>query len=210
MSKKSLLFRLHDLAERIHGVTDFLEKELEHPDPAPVNKYHPDSIFSKFKGCIKCGSTDYANGGSWDAYYNFICHDCGIKSLKKDPAPPLKARVAKALGNTLRFYRGLWWMMKADDSDQIPLDIPPYDEDVKLAIGALEEYARENDLIIRMMFNADCSNIWTCRCENADRGESTSLARAICEAIVKHKESGIAPFITIEIPGDGKFSEGND
>jgi hypothetical protein len=159
---------------RIDEIKRRLDK-LEHPDPAPERMTATEAVIMD----------DYKRHR--EIYKKFI----------KDPAPPLKARVAKALGyKVIRRQNGEWSMPRSSMEQEYIEYVPPYDEDVKLAIGALEEYCRTSDLQLYW-------RIWTCytpdahysiEITNQELTKRTgalwgkSLARAICEAIVKHSE----------------------
>lgn len=123
-----------------------------------------------------------------------------------DPAPPLKAQVANCLGKKLMLWEDGWRMLELvnppeykDQRRWVP--IPPYDTDRDLAMGALEEYCKKNDLILKIEWS-DTHSDFNMRYSVAIYNPSTvardmtditlssanSLPKAICQAIVKHKE----------------------
>jgi hypothetical protein len=111
-----------------------------------------------------------------------------------DPAPPLHVRVAKALGKKItrciptdpkNYY---WGYDSGERGIGRYLMIPPYDEDVKLAIGALEEYCRE---AMGYSWSISCnteSDYYEIRIADKEYGPVKGFARAICEAICAHAE----------------------
>ena len=69
------------------------------------------------------------------------------------PEPPLNARVAKALGYMVSFDKleKMWRFKSLTHAEAWPWPIVPrYSEDIELAMGALDEYCKKNDLMFRL------------------------------------------------------------
>lgn len=135
-----------------------------------------------------------------------ICDKCGGKfgdtcyhmGLSKAPVPPLRVRVAKALGFSVYYQEesALWFRTR----NSMTSTISHYDTDRDLAMGALEEYCRKNHCGINNIgyfpFSGDKNQNW---CVELSVGygktvggetcsSSISFPTAICEAIVAHSE----------------------
>lgn len=127
--------------------------------------------------------------------------NCPIHGHLTDPALPLRAQVAKALGNNVHQEgcTGNWFMGDRRTSSECP-QIPPYDTDIAKAMGALEEYCEKNGLGLNAIeyfpHSGDKNHRWSVKvgvAYNFELGGSNStyansLPEAICQAIVKHKE----------------------
>lgn len=129
-----------------------------------------------------------------------LCHNCYQEIIEDaiihskagyqvsnnpDPAPPLRAQVAKALGRSPIFHGGYWRLETAG----FPADIPPYDTDIKEAMQALEEYCQK----INCAFNVGKYLNGISIHINAIRFPIVGsywcdIPEAICLAIVKHAE----------------------
>jgi len=111
-----------------------------------------------------------------------------------DPAPPLRARVAQALGMTISEssnHPGTWIFMTGAVGASAWKRIPPYDEDVKLAIGAGLEYSRLKNVLFsirREGIDEPAFKICFRYGPIITVADVEHLAEGICEAIAKHSE----------------------
>lgn len=131
---------------------------------------------------------------------------CQDKSTPLDVCPihgytpdlPLNARVAKALG--LHVYRNKnfnnWFISPHKDTLGVSVesDCCQYDNDLVVAMGALEEYCRKNCLIWALRPPVDDAQYWDIIDTRKDGtythigSDAQTAPQAICEAIVKHAE----------------------
>jgi hypothetical protein len=107
------------------------------------------------------------------------------KKFIKDPAPPLKARVAKALGyKVIRRQNGEWSMPRSSMEQEYIEYVPPHDEDVALAQKAFWEY------LLKVGTNDFCISRQHIRIQDIVVAYDGLYPEAedYCEAIVKHSE----------------------
>lgn len=173
-----------DIIEQMNVISSRLSK-LENPDKPKYQgpKFKPIPPISTH--CTKCG------------YY---LRPEDVRCVQCNPTPPLNARVAKIDG-----WRNV---RKIADYDEIENPqwvgcreqqggtafgiIPDYPKNLTLALGALEEYCKTDNLCWKIhgwktkscqIVKADVS--WDKAVSSFD---CLTLSEAICEAIVKHSE----------------------
>jgi hypothetical protein len=111
------------------------------------------------------------------------------------PAPePIDVQVAKAMRFTVANIDDKWRMFEKKEPNFLT-DIPPYSTDLAAAMGALEEYCKEHNIVC--MAESCSSGEWWFKMHNSvsqvkecNYSHAWTLPLAICHAICKHAEGG--------------------
>ncbi len=190
-----------DKAEVIKGAKKFAERMQSFEDRL-VKLEQPDK--PERKKCYLCEKPPitHIRFDDGQSFVSCVNHDPyrlsvakeALKGLSSDPVPPLNVRVAQALELDIKYIEGAptgwyYWFDHAHGLAKWKL-ISPYDTDLTLAMGALEEYCKGNGDLRCEIIRYHLSGKYRVYMGNnvSEQSSIDTLPTAICEAICEHSE----------------------